>query len=310
MQSTAALDSLQTLLTRSIDYAGLFPPASLELEPALKNHRDYLRTPESWMLSTFVLPLPKFAEAAWFISEFNERNPLRISALGPKTINRIDFVEELRNGVKGIRELAGEGRNVVLIDQLEMPLPKDCDPETLKIARETIEALPLRVFLESPADTAERIIALLAEENARTNAQPFGFKLRTGGVTADVFPTSPQIASVLVASCKSDVPVKFTAGLHHPVRMFREEVKGKMHGFLNVLGAGVLAREHGWNEEQTAAMLDDEDASSFAFEAGEFRWRDWQISPARIEQHRRLTTSFGSCSFDDPRDDLRALNLP
>src|SRR5438034_11171169 len=34
--------SLQALLTKSIDYAGMFPPCSLALEPALDNQAQYV----------------------------------------------------------------------------------------------------------------------------------------------------------------------------------------------------------------------------------------------------------------------------
>jgi len=105
------------------------------------------------------------------------------------------------------------------------------------------------------------------------------------------------------------VPIKFTAGLHHPVRKFHTSVQTKMHGFLNVLGAGILAAEHGWNQQQTAAMLEDEDATSFSFDDSAFSWREWKVTTERIKTHRTLITSFGSCSFDEPRDDLRALQL-
>jgi arylsulfatase A-like enzyme len=50
-----------------------------------------------------------------------------------------------------------------------------------------------------------------------------------------------------------------------------------MHGFLNVLGAGVLAAEHRWSETQTLEMLADENASSFVFGEEAFRWGDWKI---------------------------------
>ena len=56
-------------------------------------------------------------------------------------------------------------------------------------------------------------------------------------------------------------------------------------------------------------MLADEDATSFVFDEEMFRWRDWKISAAKITQRRQLITSLGSCSFDEPRDDLRALGL-
>jgi hypothetical protein len=152
-------------------------------------------------------------------------------------------------------------------------------------------------------------IELIAQSNATSPARKFAFKLRTGGVTAEAFPSSAQIATALVAAAKNSVPIKFTAGLHHPVRLFHESVQTKMHGFLNVLGAGVLAAEHHWSEEQTARMLDDESPASFTFTEESFAWRDWKISTARISELRRLITSLGSCSFDEPREDLRALKL-
>jgi hypothetical protein len=105
------------------------------------------------------------------------------------------------------------------------------------------------------------------------------------------------------------VPVKFTAGLHHPVRMFHPSVQTKMHGFLNVLGAGVLALEHQWNEPDILRMLDEEDPSSFTFSDDSFAWRDCEIPTEKIPEWRVLVTSLGSCSFDEPRDDLRALKL-
>jgi hypothetical protein len=309
--------ALRALLANSIDYAGLFPPASLQLEPALKNFAAYLQSDDSWMLSTFVLPIAKFADAAWFLSEFTAANPLRISALGPKTTNAIDFAEELKNIAKGIRELTAEGRDLVRVEQIEMPFPGGFDANTFSRVDETVgeavsfpggQSRNLPAFWEAPAAEAERAISFLAKQNTK-RTRPLGFKLRTGGVTADAFPTSEQIARALIASAKQKMQIKFTAGLHHPIRMFRDEVKGKMHGFLNVFGAGVLAIEHGWTEDETIDMLDDEDASAFKFTDDEFQWRDSKIATEKISQHRRLITSFGSCSFDEPREDLRALNL-
>ncbi len=82
-----------------------------------------------------------------------------------------------------------------------------------------------------------------------------------------------------------------------------------MHGFLNVLGAAVLAAEHEWDEEQTSKMLEDENNASFSFSDASFAWREWKIVTEQIKARRKLVTSFGSCSFDEPRKDLRALNL-
>jgi hypothetical protein len=150
---------------------------------------------------------------------------------------------------------------------------------------------------------------LLAEHNSDADVATFGYKLRTGGVTADAFPTSAQISEALVTPATHQLPIKFTAGLHHPIRQFRDEVKTKMHGFLNVLGAAVLAAEHRWHAHQTSIMLEDENADSFSFTDDLFAWREWKIDIERLKYRRKFVTSFGSCSFDEPREDLRRLGL-
>ena len=178
---------------------------------------------------------------------------------------------------------------------------------SLNEARSILGDLP--VFWEAPPDRTEQTIALLAQFNSDADSATFGYKLRTGGVTADAFPTSMQIAKALVTPATHQLPLKFTAGLHHPLRQYREEVETKMHGFLNGLGAAVLAAEHRWDANQTAIMLDEENAESFSFTDDFFAWREWRIDTKRLQYRRRFVVSFGSCSFDEPRDDLRALNL-
>jgi hypothetical protein len=56
-------------------------------------------------------------------------------------------------------------------------------------------------------------------------------------------------------------------------------------------------------------MLEDENAASFSFGDDSFTWREWKIATDQIKARRKLVTSFGSCSFNEPREDLRALKL-
>src|SRR4030095_6553705 len=240
----------------------------------------------------------------------DREHPLLISALEAKTANADEFSNTLKIAAEKIRSFSAEHVDLVSARQLEMPLPQDVDLGSLAKARSVLEGLKLQAFWETPVDSAEKTIALLAEHNSTTGAAQFGYKLRTGGVTADAFPASQQIARALVAAAKQCVPIKFTAGLHHPIRQFRDEVKTKMHGFLNVLGAAVLAAEHQWDEQQTSKMLEDENGTSFSFSDALFAWGKWKIATDQIKTRRKLVTSFGSCSFDEPREDLRALNLP
>ena len=299
--------SLEVLLAKSIDYAGMFPPCSLALEPALQNHAQYVRSPEAWMLNTFVLPIEQFDATRQLLSLFDRAHPLRVAALGPKTANADAFLDALDDADAAIRALSRYDVDLILISHLEMFLPHDVDLAVLREARSIVGDLP--VFWEAPPDRAEQTAALLAAHNSDEAAATFGYKLRTGGVAADAFPTSPQIAAALVTPATHQLPIKFTAGLHHPIRQYRDEVRTKMHGFLNVLAAAVLAAEHRWDAKQAATMLEDENPDSFSFTQDSFAWREWKIEVERLRYRRRFVASFGSCSFDEPREDLRALKL-
>jgi hypothetical protein len=302
-------DSLRALLAQAIDYAGLFPPANLELESALRNYAEYVRHPDAWMLGPFILPVAEFDAAARSLSQFDPAHPLRISALGPRTDDANAFHQSLSAAVDSIAAFRAAGGPTVSIEQFEMPLPAELDAEDLKTIRSSLGASQFKTFWEAKPNAAERVIALIAENNGTAAGPKLGFKLRTGGITAEAFPSPAELATVLAAAGNHLVPIKFTAGLHHPVRLFHESVETRMHGFLNVLGAGILALEHNWNEREITQMLEDEEPGSFAFTDDYFCWRECEIAPDRIRAHRDLVTSLGSCSFDEPRDDLRALKL-
>jgi hypothetical protein len=258
------------------------------------------------MLGAFVLSVEQFEAARQLLSQFDPSHPLRVAALGPRTANADAFFEAVDKADAAIRWLSSNV-DLVSISHLEMFLPPDVDLALLDDARAILGDLP--AFWEASPERSQQTIALLAEHNSDADVATFGYKLRTGGVTTDAFPTSAQIAGALVTPATHQLPIKFTAGLHHPIRQFREEVKTKMHGFLNVLGAAVLTAEHQWTAYQTSVMLEDENADSFSFTDDFFMWREWKISVERLQYRRNFVKSFGSCSFDEPREDLRALGL-
>ena len=199
-------DSLRALLAHSIDYAGMFPPCSLGLEPALKNQAEYVRSPDTWMLSAFVLSTEQFDAARQLLSQFDAQHPLRVAALGPKTANADSFLEALDDAEAAIRSLSRHNVDLVSISHLEMFLPHDVDVASLQEARSILGELA--VFWEAPPDKAEETIALLAEFNSDADSATFGYKLRTGGVTADAFPTSMQIAEALVTPATHQLPTQ------------------------------------------------------------------------------------------------------
>src|SRR2546428_10840547 len=227
--------SLQALLAKSIDYAGMFPPCSLALEPAFQNHAKYVWSPEALMLNTFVLPVEQFDSTKQLLSQFDPLHPLRVAALGPKTGNADAFLEALGEADAAIRALSRYDVDLLSISHLEMFLPHDVDLALLKDARSILGDLP--VFWEAPPDRAEQTAALLAEHNSDEDAATFGYKLRTGGVTADAFPTSRQIAGAVVTPATHQLPIKFTAGPPSPLPPLSHGVKTKKQGILHPLRA-------------------------------------------------------------------------
>ena len=200
-------------------------------------------------------------------------------------------------GTSGLRSVLGEAAG--LIETL-LPGPLRVFWEVADLRRPARETL--RGFRRN-TDSADRCL------RHRHAADPSVSKLRTGGTEAAAFPTAGQLADALLAARDAGVALKFTAGLHHPLRHFDEGLGTRMHGFLNVFAAVILAREHRLDAVEVPDILEDEDAASFRFEADGFAWRDRRVPTDALAAHRKFVTSFGSCSFDEPRDDLRRLGL-
>lgn len=151
----------------------------------------------------------------------------------------------------------------------------------------------VRCFVELPPggvvdDAVERVAA------ARAWA-----KVRCGGVTPDAVPSVEWLAEFLVACAARRLPFKATAGLHHPFRR-RATADGTgqpQHGFVNLLAATSVALT-GAGHDEIAKILD-----TVEDEGG----RDLLI---RIDRRSRtLLRSIGSCSIDEPVDDLKALGV-
>lgn len=125
-----------------------------------------------------------------------------------------------------------------------------------------------------------------------------------------MFPTVEQLAFALNTAREENVAVKCTAGLHHPIRHYADSVQTEMHGFFNVFGGAMLSYAHDLSEEELSAILKEQDPECFSFEEGGFYWNDLGVSTHEIAELRNVALlSFGSCSFDEPREDLQKLGL-
>lgn len=293
-----------------IDYAGLFPPAQLPLDVAVRNYAQYRKSPEKWMLGRFVCPAARLAELEAFQGELAGAS---LVVLGRGGSEPQEFFDHVRADIADMRRvrLPIDGYEVRLPQRLLQPArphPLSALIGTVAFLLETSGLAPLSPFFECPvldADVVRTLIeVMLADRHSPQGQQrkicgPPGWKLRCGG---DSIPTCKQIALILAACCAADIPWKATAGLHHPLR------HDNAHGFVNVVGAAILAHAGQIDEVQMEQMLADENKDHFRLDDTGFAWRTFRAGTSQIEAgRRRLATSFGSCSFDEPRDDLRRL---
>jgi len=126
-------------------------------------------------------------------------------------------------------------------------------------------------------------------------------KFRTGGATADSFPSSGELAACIAAALDRELPFKCTAGLHNALRHRDEESGFEHHGFLNVLVA-TSASLDGAAPDDVAAILDASDAKTITGMLDE-------TASDGLASARRWFTSFGSCSVLEPLQDLVELDL-
>jgi hypothetical protein len=62
-ETNVMITSLSLLTRHLFDYAGLFPPAKLDLDTALKNYLQYLKHPQKNILGKFILPVALISDA-------------------------------------------------------------------------------------------------------------------------------------------------------------------------------------------------------------------------------------------------------
>lgn len=327
MQTLTVTPSLRAFMLNLIDYAGLFPPASLPLDQAFAHYTRYRQEPESWMLSRFIIPAARLEELSTTAEhtfsaytannelEADDRYPFSVLGRGGESVD--EFMRHLRADLDAVAGFRARHEGAVSADVFEVRLPVTNDKTLLEdLIRQCVDVFEANggfsVYYEVPdihnqwesrVETALQVIGEI-QPSAR-------FKLRCGGTEASAFPSTDQIAFALRTCEASWISLKATAGLHHPIRHYSAEVGTKMHGFLNLFGAGVLAYFYNLNHDEIVAILEDENAEHFTFSDDHFAWKDYLHASIDSITTARLTvlTSYGSCSFDEPRADLRTLGL-
>lgn len=280
-----------------VDYAGLFPPAALDMATAVANHARYRIAPDAWMLGRFVVPVARLGEwraAMDALPAGAARDGWRLSALlGADAIAECDAV----------RAFNAEAPHGAQVDVLE---GKAATPEAVAALARAVPA-GVTCYVELPhRDDPRALVAAVREAGLRA-------KIRTGGVTADAFPSPAEIVRFLRRCHEAGVPCKATAGLHHPLRgEYRltyapDAARAPMYGWVNVVltaaaladGADDAVLERLLLCDDPRALQVDDDAVTLA---GVRIARD-TLAAARAER----LVAFGSCSFREPVDELLPL---
>ncbi|MCS6883999.1 MAG: hypothetical protein RMM17_11005 [Acidobacteriota bacterium] len=286
------MKAVRNLLGNIIDYAGLFPPAALSMQEAVAKYYEYLMSEYRWLLSRFILPVSRFEEfevaAAGYDAEF------AVSAISDGNLDR---------DLQKIAEFNARNFLKYSVECLEV---KTSDPtEVGQISAKAPEMM--LTYVEIPFGSEEYLKQLAA----------FGrrAKIRTGGVTKENFPAAEFVVDFLVASSKLNVAFKATAGLHHPLRSSYpltyalDSERCLMHGFLNLFLAAIFAKD-GLSRDELLMLLLDEDAAHFSFSDEEISWCGHSVEAYRVAELReKYCISFGSCSFEEPVNDLKQLGL-
>jgi len=286
------------LMARLVDYAGLFPPAGLGMEPAVAAFAAHRQSADRWMLGRFVLPAARLAE---FEAAFAGLNPAdrgegtwELSALLGADVARdaraVAAFNVARRGEAVIRSVELRTDGVAQITAARTAVPS---------AVEMFCEVPLR-------DDLRWLLAAVRSVGARA-------KVRTGGVTPPDIPAPDAVLRFLEGCATIRLPFKATAGLHHAVRADRaltyepSSERATMFGLLNVLlGAAALwlARPRA----EALRLLESGDAGALAFEDDDIQWGASRFTAEEIARVRsEFALGVGSCSFDEPVAELRAL---
>jgi hypothetical protein len=299
----SAAASLRAFLDRIIDYAGLFPPASLDMRTSVNNYSTYLNGRQRWALGRLVLPVASLDEF------LNAQENAAIDRWHLSGIISANIEADLAAVAEFNRKAS-----VAVIDTIEVRVR---DLDEVDLVRKN-QPPSTAVFFEFAPEQADEFLPILRHSG--------GFaKLRTGGIVEEAFPSVENIAAFIVRCAEFGVPFKATAGLHHPLRCFHSLTyepnsrEGMMHGFLNLFTVAAIA----WGELRSgkvasrvvlATCLADRERANWHFGDDALTWggeeEPIQIDVACLRSMRsEFALSFGSCSFEEPLQDMHELDL-
>ena len=309
----------RVLLTEIIDYAGLFPPAELPMDDSFNRFVKHRNEDTGWLMARFVCPAVRLEELAPLMESAKlGQTPIRIAVLGAGGDDPPAFADAIERDSDAMKAFSDRHQGTALIDIFELKLPTQVDPlEVVDLTCHHLDEVAVQPpvpYFEvsllgvSGAPFINAVAAVSAATHELNPTRRAGLKIRCGGLNATAVPGIEAVAGAICGCRNAGLPMKATQGLHHPIRHHDSTLDTMVHGFFNLFAASVLARALFLDEPDVRAIIAEEDPEAFNLTDAALQWRDLETGFEGVVVGRRnAMTSFGSCSFTEPRDDLAGL---
>jgi len=270
----------RTLFAALVDDAALFPPGNAPMDQALKEHAALRATSRSDLVGPFLCPASRVTE-------------LRAHLPADESIRLALVLDTEGDEAHAALRVCGADETLQLVGVEASAARLGADTAT--VGRNLTRLPGVTGALEVPRTGFDEALSLVGGDGWTVA------KYRTGGTTADAFPSETELAAFLVAAVGRGVPVKLTAGLHHAVRGTEAGTGFEHHGVLNVLVAARVAQGGGGGEDVAAVLAQRAPPTLLEFVA------EWDESTC--DGVRATFRSFGCCGVHDPLDELAGLGL-
>ena len=309
--------SLGNLLKGVIDYAGLFPPADLEMNRAVEIFTADRQGAYYKWLQHFIVPAERISEldSLRTASTIDPHWTLSVLVGGGETLR--DWHAAVESGLAAVDSSRHRpAPDTITVLEIALPTAMAADTASFVQAIDEIEArirntllADCDLFFETTTSASHRraLAEVLCDRQTRTSR--VGLKLRTGGRTPSHIPSLSQLSENIQLCHSLQIPWKATAGLHHPLPHDCPQIGATMHGFLNLLFAVVLLEAKVLPVDRLENLLADRNAEHFTFTESCLAWEGIAADLSQIQAGRERFISFGSCSFAEPVKDLAQLGL-
>ncbi len=289
---------------RLVDDAAIFPPGNVPLVRAVSEHRAHLASSYAALVGSFVISDVRLPDLLDVLRSNRDSTagPAETLAVTVVVTGGAGAIEPAVLWARRAEELDLRGIEVALRDETDlahnarrMVTAVDQLLAAGHLTDEvTVHIEPPRLLGRPPSHSWLAALDEIAAMDLR-------LKFRTGGVTAEAFPGSAELATCVEVALDRELHFKCTAGLHNALRHHDAETGFEHHGFLNLMLA-TRASLDGASPDEVAAVLDQTDPDAVTRQIHD-------TGTSGLVSARRWFTSFGSCSVLEPLEDLTALGL-